>query len=83
MSKSNSKKTVASVENDYGFRGLVKIFHDKEIDMNEWVIEQLYKERGGIKFVLPNAEGKIYLTWEIYTKLMLYLLLHKKDTIKL
>ena len=63
MSKSNSKKTVASVENDYGFKGLVKIFHDKEIDMNEWVIKQLDKERGGIKFVLPNAEGKIYLTW--------------------
>ena len=67
MSKSNSKKTVASVENDYGFRGLVKIFHDKEIDMNEWVIEQLDKERGGIKFMLPNAEGEIFLTWgDIY-----------------
>ena len=26
--------------------------------MNEWVIERLDKERGGIKFVLPNAEGK-------------------------
>jgi len=50
-------------DTDYGFNGLVRIFNEKEIEMNEWVIERLDKERGGIKFVLPNAEGKIYLTW--------------------
>ena len=70
-------------DTDYGFNGLVRIFNEKEIEMNEWVIERLDKERGGIKFVLPNAEGKSILRGEIYTKLMLYLLLHKKDTIKL
>ena len=61
--KYHSKKTVASVESDYGFKGLVHIFNEKEIDMNDWVFKQLDKERGGIKFMLPNAEGEIYLTW--------------------
>ena len=56
--KSHSKET------DYGFNGLINIFNQKEIDMNGWVFEQLNKERGGIKFMLPNAEGEIYLKWD-------------------
>ena len=61
--KSPSKKTVASVENDYGYKGLINIFNKKEIDITDWITEQIYKERGGIDFMLPNAEGQIYLTW--------------------
>ncbi len=26
-------------DTDYGFNGLVRIFNEKEIEMNEWVIE--------------------------------------------
>lgn len=50
-------------ETDYGFKGLVKIFNEQEIDINDWIIKKLDKERGGIEFKLPSAEGKIYLTW--------------------
>jgi hypothetical protein len=53
-----------SKESDYGFNGLINIFNQKEIDMNDWVFKQLDKERGGIKFMLPNAEGEIYLKWD-------------------
>jgi len=59
-----SKKTVASVENDYGYKGLIDIFNKEEIDITNWITEQIYKQRGGITFMLPNAEGSIYLSWE-------------------
>jgi len=49
---------------DYGFNGLVSIFTKYEIDHNDWVAEKLEKERGGISFMLPHAEGEIYLTWK-------------------
>ena len=61
--KFHSKKTVASVENDYGYKGLIDIFNKKEIDITDWITEQIDKERGGMNFMLPNAEGQIYLTW--------------------
>ena len=61
--KYHSKNDVNITGPNYGFNGLVNIFHKKEIDMNDWVFKQLDKERGGIKFMLPNAEGEIYLTW--------------------
>ena len=48
--KSHSKET------DYGF-------NQKEINIQDWVFKQLDKERGGIEFMLPNAQGEIYLTW--------------------
>ena len=35
-----------SKESDYGFNGLINIFNQKEIDMNDWVFKQLDKERG-------------------------------------
>ena len=61
--KSHSKKTVASVENDYGYKGLINIFNKKEIDMKDWITKQIYKERGGIEFVTPNVQGNIYLNY--------------------
>lgn len=50
-------------ETDYGFNGLVQMFNQKEINIQDWVFKQLDKERGGIEFMLPNAQGEIYLTW--------------------
>ena len=55
----NKKKSPSS----YGFDGLVNIFHRKQIDITNWVIKELNKERGGIEFMLPNADGIIYLSW--------------------
>jgi hypothetical protein len=66
MSK-DSKKTVASVENDYGYKGLINIFNKKDIDHKDWIVKKLDKERGGITFMTPNVDGEIYLTWgDIY-----------------
>ena len=69
QSKEENKQKFPS-ENDfnitgpnYGFNGLVNIFHKKEIDMTDWLIEKTDKARGGIEFMLPNAEGKIFLNW--------------------
>mgnify|MGYP005747472451 CR=1 FL=1 len=62
--KSPSKKTVASVENDYGYKGLIDTFNKLNINITDWITEQIYKQRGGITFMLPNAEGSIYLSWE-------------------
>lgn len=49
---------------NYGFDGLLRIFHSQEIDTNDWIIKPIDKERGGMEFMLPSAEGKIYLGWE-------------------
>lgn len=49
---------------NYGFDGLIQIFHKLEIDITDWIIEPTDKERGGFNFILPNAQGEIYLTWE-------------------
>jgi len=48
---------------NYGFDGLLHIFNSQEIDTNDWIIEPIDKERGGMNIVLPNVEGQIYLTW--------------------
>ena len=50
-------------ETDYGFNGLVQIFNKKEINMQDWVFKKLNKERGGIEFTTPNAQGTIYLNY--------------------
>jgi len=55
----NNKKSPSN----YGFDGLIQIFHQQEIDIKDWIIEPIDKERGGMEFMLPNAEGKIYLGW--------------------
>jgi len=48
----------------YGFNGLIKIFHDEDISINDWITKPLDKERGGMEFTLPNSQGEIYLTWQ-------------------
>ena len=55
----NKKKSPFS----YGYRGVIDIFIAKDIDHKDWVIKELNKERGGIEFMLPNADGIIYLSW--------------------
>lgn len=62
-SHSDNKKTVESVENTYGYKGLISLFNELDIDMRDWVSQQTTKERGGIEFTLPNAQGEIYLNW--------------------
>jgi len=56
----NKKKSPSS----YGYRGVVDIFIKNNIDYKDWVVKELDKQRGGIDFMLPNAQGEIYLTWE-------------------
>ena len=58
-----SKNDVNITGPNYGFNGIVNIFHKKDIDMTDWIIEKTDKARGGIKFMLPNAEGEIFLNW--------------------
>jgi len=48
---------------NYGFDGLLGIFNQQDIDINEWIIEPIDEQRGGMNIVLPNVEGQIYLTW--------------------
>jgi hypothetical protein len=43
---------------------LIKIFHAEDIDITNWIAQPISKERGGIEFTLPNAQGEIYLTWQ-------------------
>lgn len=62
-SHSDNKKTVESVENTYGYKGLISLFNELDIDMRDWVSQQTTKERGGIEFALPNSQGEIYLNW--------------------
>lgn len=59
----DNKKTVESVENTYGYKGLISLFNELDIDMRDWVSQQTTKERGGIEFTLPNSQGEIYLNW--------------------
>ena len=56
----NKKKSPSS----YGFDGLVNIFHRKQIDITNWIIEKTDERRGGMKFMLPDAEGQIFLDWD-------------------
>ena len=67
MHSSNQENKVESKEkshSSYGFDGLIQIFHKLDIDITDWIIDPLDKERGGFVFMLPNSEGDIYLTWE-------------------
>ena len=59
--KSHFKPTIS--DTDYGYNGLIRIFNELEINIDNWVTMKSTQERGGISFMLPNAEGKIYLTW--------------------
>ena len=46
-----------------GFDSLRRIFTELDIDITEWVSKPITKERGGLEFMLPSAEGEIYLEW--------------------
>ena len=48
---------------NYGYHGVLKKMAFLDIDSSDWLVEKLKLERGGIEFMLPNAEGKIYLGW--------------------
>lgn len=61
--KSPSENDVNITGPNYGFNGIVNIFHKKEIDMTDWIIKKTDKARGGIEFMLPNADGEIFLNW--------------------
>ena len=66
MHSSNQENKVENKEkspSSYGFDGLIQIFHKLDIDITDWIIDPLDKERGGFVFMLPNSEGDIYLTW--------------------
>jgi len=48
---------------NYGYDGLRRIFSELDFDMQNWVSKKVDKERGGMQFKLPNADGEIYLEW--------------------
>ena len=48
---------------DYGYHGVLKKMAFLDIDSSDWITKKVKEERGGIEFMLPNAEGKIYLGW--------------------
>lgn len=50
-------------ERNEGLDSLRRIFTELDIDISEWVTTPITKERGGIEFMLPNADGEIYLEW--------------------
>ena len=51
----------------YGFKGLMTQFTDLDIDHENWMVKEIDKERGGISFMTPKADGEIYLTYsDIY-----------------
>jgi len=61
QSKEENKQKSPS---NYGYEGLIGVFNKLDINITNWVTMQSSEQRGGISFMLPNAEGKIYLTWE-------------------
>lgn len=46
-----------------GYKGLARIFVEQGIDVTNWVVEDIDKERGGMSITLPSVDGDIYLTW--------------------
>ncbi len=64
LNQENKVENKEKFHSSYGFNGLIQIFHKLEIDITDWIIDPLDKERGGFVFMLPNSEGDIYLTWE-------------------
>ncbi len=58
-----NKKNSPFEKNNYGYNGLIIIFNKLDIDLFNWIQEETKRERGGMKFTLPNAEGEFYLGW--------------------
>ena len=52
-----------------------------DINHSDWIIKKLKAERGGIQFMLPNAEGKIYLGWSDLYHVDVDLLIQRKTLI--
>jgi len=51
----------------YGYQGLVQQANKLDIDLKDWMAEEITTERGGISFMTPKADGEIYLTYsDIY-----------------
>lgn len=48
---------------NYGYHGILKKMSFLDINHSDWITKKVKAERGGIEFMLPNAEGKIYLGW--------------------
>ena len=63
LNQQTKEETNKKSPSNYGFDGLLGIFNQQEIDINEWIIEPIDEQRGGMNIVLPNVEGQIYLTW--------------------
>ena len=63
LNQENKVENKEKSPSSYGFDGLIQIFHKLDIDITDWIIDPLDKERGGFVFMLPNSEGDIYLTW--------------------
>lgn len=48
----------------YGFKGLMTHFIDLDIEQSDWMVKEIKKERGGISFMTPKADGEIYLLYK-------------------
>jgi hypothetical protein len=46
-----------------GYESIIRMFIKLDIDITDWVHEPTDTERGGMNFMLPNAEGELYLSW--------------------
>ena len=60
--KTNKKNSLFE-KNNYGYNGLIIIFNKLDINLFNWIQEETKRERGGMKFTLPNAEGDFDLGW--------------------
>jgi len=63
LKKKDKEESKKKSHSNIGFDGLLRILHAQEIDTNDWIIEPIDKDKGGMNFVLPNTQGEIYLTW--------------------
>ena len=60
----NKEESKTKSPSRYGYRGVIDIFIKKNIDHKDWVVKEIDKARGGVEFMLPNAEGQIILDWD-------------------
>ena len=60
----NKEESKTKSPSSYGYRGVIDIFIKKNIEHKDWVVKDIDKARGGVEFMLPNAEGQIILDWD-------------------
>lgn len=58
-----TKLSEGTLDRNEGLDSLRRIFTELDIDISEWVTKPITKERGGLEFMLPSADGEIYLEW--------------------